>query len=886
MSLLSRLGNLFRPDRLNREIDEEIDSHLADAIEEGRNTDEVRRAFGSRLRLREESRDAKLFPRLESLLADVAFGWRQLAKSKVTSAAAILSLGLAVGAGTAAFRLVDAVLLRPLPIDHPERLYSLHRIAMNPTTGQLMPMAAYDYPTLRAARAVANPEAELIAVSHAGRMDLTYGTSLELEKAYMQYVSGWMFDTFGLAPALGRLLTEDDDRTPNAHPYAVLSHDYWKSRFGSDPSVIGKTFTLDQHLFEIVGVVQPGFSGVEPGTMTDIFVPTMMNGLVESNGFIWFQTLAMLNENVETEALLARLQNSFTTHLQGQTERLRGNGLTDSQVEARLSQRLSLEPASAGASVLQRDYRQALVVLSILVALVLLIACANVANLMTARSSSRAREMALRVAIGAGRRRLVQLMLVESALIAGGAALIAGALAWWATPLIVSMINLQRSAVQLALPFDWRLFLFGLGLTLAVTIICGLAPALGASAVRPVTALKGGGDPHTRRSWMSGLIGAQVAFCAVVLFFAGLFVATLNRLANEPLGYSAERLLALETVAAQPQTAESWNQVADHLLAVPGIETGALSGWPLMSMTAMMTNISVDSDPANQQLVFIQRVSPGWVDTMNIPLHGGRDLRPEEVHPSAALVNEQFAKEFFGGENPVGKSFQQGVGPNRVRTVEIVGLVGDAKGFKMREPMAPTIDIPFASINLAGEPIRRNRASFIVRTATEDSLALADTLRSAVPEARSEFHVSNVTPQQEFIDSQTVRERLLAFLALFFAAIALVLSAVGIYGVLHYTVIQQRREIGIRIALGAQSRNVALRVMKAMFAPVILGSLAGLAVGVGLERYVGELLWNVKGTDPAMMAVPALAVLVAVLAAAPEVIRAVRVDPTELLRTD
>ncbi len=885
MSLLSRLANLFRRDQLNREIDEELQSHIDEAIENGRDPDEVHRAFGPRLATRDESRDIRLVPWLDSLRADIDFGWRQLIKSKVTSAAAILSLGLAVGAGTAAFRLVDAVLLRPLPIDRPERLYSLVQQGMS-ASGQPTTRRAYDYPLFRALRADANPEAELIAVSYSRNTDLTYGSDHEMEKAYRQYVSGWMFDALGLRPALGRLLTENDDRIPQGHPYAVLSHDYWQSRFAADPGVIGRTFRLDKRLYEIVGVVQPGFSGTEPGTMTEIFIPTMMHPSVERSRALWFQTLALIEGDIGVQSLLARMQVPFASNLQDTEKELRGRGFSESQVEDRLSLQLRLESASAGASYMQRSYRQALVVLSVLVALVLMIACANVANLMMARSSSRAREMALRVAIGAGRRRLVQLVLVESALITVAAAVIAGAFAWWAAPLIVGMINLPSGPARLSLPFDWRLFQFGLGLTLAVTVICGLAPALQASAVRPATALKGGGDPHTRRPLMSGLIGAQVAFCAVVLFFAGLFVATLDRLANQPIGYSAERLLAVETVATEPRTAVFWNQVADRLRALPGIETVSLATWPLMSGTAWATRISVDKGPLSEQMVYTLGVSPGWIDTMKIPLLGGRDLRADEVYPGVALVNEEFAKVYFNGENPVGKSFEQTVGPSELGRVEVVGLVGDAKYDRMREPMKPTIYVPFESIDAAGEPRPNSRASFIVRTSIENSLALADTLRREVPEARSEFYVSNLTTQQELLDSQTVRERLLAMLALFFAAVALILSAVGIYGVLHYSVVQRRREIGIRIALGAQSVNVALRVTKAMFAPVIFGSFVGLAVGVGLEQYVGDLLWEVEGTDPAIMAVPALAILAALLAAVPVIVRAVRVDPAELLRTD
>ena len=876
MSLRSRIANVFRGDRLAREIDEELQSHIDEAIENGRDPDEVRRAFGPRLATRDASRDIRLVPWLDSLRADVSFGWHQLIKSKVTSAAAILSLGLAVGAGMSAFRLVDAVLLRPLPIDHPERLHLLLREGLD-ESGQPRTSHTYDYPLFRALRADADPQTELIAVSFSRSTDLTFGSDVEMEKAYRQYVSGWMFAAFGLRPALGRLLTEDDDRIPQGHPYAVLSHDYWKSRFGADPGVIGKTFTLDKRLYEIVGVVQPGFRGTEPEVTTDIFVPTMMNPSVESSGSTWFQTLALIDGDFEDEAL-ARMQVTFDSQLQDRKDELRSRGLPEAQVEARTNQRLRLDPASAGASFMQRSYREALVVLSVLVMLVLLIACANVANLMTARSSSRAREMALRVAIGAGRRRLVQLVLMESALISIVAALIAAAFAWWVTPQIVGMISLPSGPARLALPFDWRLFRFSLGLTLAVTIICGLTPALHASAVRPLEALKGGGDPNTRRPLMNFLIGAQVTFCAVVLFFAGLFVATLQRLANQPIGYSAERLLTVETVTPEPREAVTWSQVANRLRSLPGVETVSLASWPLMSGTMWATNVRVNQDPASAEMALALRVTPGWIDTMRIPLLDGRDLRADEVQPPEALVNTAFAKTYFNGENPVGKSIEQSAGANDFDRVEVVGLVGDAKYDAMREPAKPTIYVPFRG--------SASRGAFIVRTTVEAPLALADTLRREIPKSRSEFYVQNVTTQQELNDSKTVRERLLALLALFFAAVALILSAVGIYGVLHYSVVQRRRDIGIRIALGAQSANVALRLTKSMFAPVLLGSCVGLATGVGLERYVADLLWNVEATDPAMMAVPALAILAALLAAVPEVIRAVRIDPTELLRAD
>jgi len=885
MSLWSRIANVFRSERVVRDIDEELQSHIDEAIENGRDPAEVRRAFGPLLATRDQSRDIRLVRWLDSLRVDVAFGWRQLIKSKVTSVAAILSLGLAVGACTAAFRLVDSVLLRPLPIDRPERLYSLIKQGVR-VNGKPMTGRTYDYPLFRRLRAEANPKAELIAVSCSRNTDLTFGPEQEMEKAYRQYVSGWMFDAFGLRPALGRLLTEDDDRIPQGHPYAVLSHDYWKSRFAADPGVVGQTFRLDKRLYEIVGVVESGFSGSAPGTMTEIFITTMMHPLVERSGPTWFQTLALVEGDAGVEPLLARMQVTFASYLQDRVKGSRGRGLRESQMESLLSQRLILEPASAGASPMQGRYRQALVVLSVLVVLVLMIACANVANLMAARASSRAREMALRVAIGAGRRRLVQLVLLESALITVAAAIIGGVFAWWSAPLIVDMIDLPSGPARLALPFDWRLLGLGLGLTLMVTIVLGLAPAVRASAVRPAWALKGGSDLHTRRPLMGGLIGAQVAFCFVVLFVAGLFVTTFNRLANQPIGFSVERLLVLDTVATEPRTAPYWSQVSEHVRAIAGVETVSLAAWPLMGGTLQAVSVSVDGGPLSEQPTYTLSVAPGWINTMKIPLLGGRDLRADEARPSVALVNEEFAKEYFNGGDPVGKSFEQPVGRGKLGRIEIVGLVGNAKYDNMRQPVNATIYVPFGSIDGAGEPRPQGRASFIVRTSAVESLALAETLRREVPQARSEFYVSNVATQQELNDSQMVRERLLAALALFFAGIALILSAVGVYGVLHYSVVQRQREIGICIALGAQAAQVARRVTRAVFSAVLLGSVVGLAVGVGIERYIEDLLWGVKGTDPSMLAVPTLTILAALLAAVPVVVRAVRVDPAELLRTD
>ncbi|HLJ46159.1 MAG TPA: ABC transporter permease, partial [Bryobacteraceae bacterium] len=496
MSWWSRITNVARRNRLSREIDEELSSHIAEAIEQGRDPDAARKAFGPRLRYREASSDIRLMPWLDSLRADVVFGCRQLMKRKVISLAAILSLALAIGSCAAAFRLIDALLLRPLPVNHPEQLYDLtrHLIGFN---GKPTSYDEWAYPSFRLMRAAVKDEAELVAISETLVMDLSYKSDQEMEKANLNYVSGWMFDNFGLRPALGRLFTENDDLKPGAHPYAVISQDYWSRRFGNDPNTIGRTFRLGDTAYQIIGVVREPFTGISPGTMTDIFLPAMMSGKTERDDQTWMRTIARVKPGVAIGPLQAKL--NATSHQFEEERAKRFTGMNKTQLARFMSETVSMEPASSGASGLQNDYRRALIALGILVGLVLLIACANVANLMTAQASARAREMALRVSIGAGRWRLVQLVLVESACLASLASAFGGLFASWAAPFVVRMISTPGHAVRLLLPADWRVLAFGVVLTVTVILLFGLAPALRASAVKPANALKGGEDPHARR---------------------------------------------------------------------------------------------------------------------------------------------------------------------------------------------------------------------------------------------------------------------------------------------------------------------------------------------------------------------------------------------------
>jgi len=884
MSLWSRITNVFRADRLSREIDEELESHIDEAIRQGRDPDEARRAFGSSLLRREESRDIRLVVWLDSLRADIVFGWRQLKKNKVTSAAAILSLALAIGACTAAFRLIDALLLRPLPVANVDRLYVAARQGVDPG-GNFRISEGFEYPLFRRMRAAVKDQAELIAISFFDRADITYGSDEDMEKVYRQYVSGWMFPTFGLLPAAGRLFTENDDVTPGAHPYAVLSYDYWTRRFGRDPKAIGRRVRIGNDLYEIVGVAGPGFTGTEPGTFIDIFVPTMMQPYVTRADSNWFRPFVVLKPGVAAEAVRSKLHIVMSAF---QEERAKGwTAQTKQFLDRFLNQTLLLEPAASGFSGMQGSYRRSLIVLGVLVTLVLLITCANVANLMTAQAAARAREMALRISIGAGRWRLVQMVLVESAWVGILAAAVGGLIAMWAAPFVVGRINPPDNPARLSLPADWRVLGFGLALALGVTLLFGLAPALRASGVRPASALKGGDDPHSRRRLMHVLIAAQVAFCFVVHFAAGLFVATLDRLAKQSTGFSSERLLVLDAAARRPQPPVVWDRVSERLRAVPGVESVALASWPLLSGNGWNGFIWANGGPT-EVLGYFLGVSPGWTKIMNIPLIDGRELRSGETYPGVAIVNESFARQFLGSGSPIGKWFEKETGNGVTRDrFQVVGLVRDARYRNMREPITPTAYVPFHSTGSNGAPQPKSSGAFLVRTSSANPMALSPTLRRETAFANPEFRVSNTRTQLEVNQSHTVRERLLAMLAVFFASVALLLAGIGLYGVLDYSVLQRRREIGIRMSLGAEAVDIARRVTSDVFAMVLAGAVAGIAVGMASARYIETLLYQVKPSDTRMLVLPGITILAAaLLAALPAVIRAVRIDPVKMLRAE
>jgi putative ABC transport system permease protein len=882
------LRTLILKSRVEQELDEELQFHLESQVEQlisrGFSSKEARtmalKGMGGVDRQKERCREVRAGQWLRLLGADVGFGWRQLMKRKVTTAAAILSLGVAIGACTSAFRLIDALFLRSMPVSHPERIYAVFRYGKGFSDGKPRVETSYEYPVFQQMRSAVKNDAEVVAVSFANQTDLTYGSDQEMEKAEVQYVSGTMFGDFGLQPVLGRLLTQGDDVTPGAHPYAVISYDYWAHRFGKDPNVIGRILYMGNSAFEIVGVGPKSFTGSEPGTVTDIFLPTMMNAGVTHPDWGWIRILVMLKPGASSEPVQERLRAVFETL---QRERAKEfSGRPKQFLERFLSWQVRLESAAAGISNTQNDYRLPLMVLGILVVLVLLIACANVANLMSAQAAARAGEMALRFSLGARRGRLVRLVMAESVMLGLMAAVLGMLFATWATPFVVDRIQPPGEPVRLALQPDSTVVFFGIALTLIVTLMFGVFPSLRVSKMRPAGTLKGSVGPLTRQRWMYGLIAGQAAFCFVVLFLAGLFVTTLTRLTQQPLGFSPERVLLVDAVAQRAQAPVAWDQTAELLRQIPGVVSVAQAGWPLLSGNTNNSFIAVNGE-VNPELASTLAISPGWADALKIPLLSGRDFRKSDTIQDAAIVNETFARQYFGAQNPLGKRFaMQGV-PG---SLQVVGVIGNARYQNVREPARSLFFLPLHRADEKGEMAPIGNETFVVRTAVNEPLAMSEILRKAIRKAHPGLHVASVRTQEELIDAQTIRERILAMLAAFFAAVALLLAGIGLYGVLSYSVLQREREFGIRIAVGAPRRNIAALIMNQVFAMVAAGAVAGVALGMATMRYVETLLFGVRGTEPTMLAAPAAVLLAAaLLAAIPAVVRAARIDPATMLRT-
>ncbi len=888
MSWWSRLANVLRSDNVQRELDEELQFHVEERIREltarGMTRDaaarEVARRFGSPLRLREQSLDIKLLPWLDSLARDLKLGVRMLRKHAVVTAAAVMSLAMALGACVAAFSLVDALILRPLPVRQPEQLIYLTFPTYTPERPE---SDTFNDPMFVRLRDIARGRADLFAMSTQVMRPARFaGADSDKEQVRSQYVSGDAFARLGVLPAAGRLLTAEDDAQPGVHPVAVVSHAFWMRRFGGDPAVIGRWFAMEDRQFQIVGVADPRFPGIEPGRPTDLWLPyAMYNPRAFGNfAFNWFRVLGRLHQNVRAEEAESVLKAAFTAFRRDRALAY-GPNVSPQDVARFVNTPLFVRSAANGPSPLRSQFERSLWILASIAGLVLLIAGSNVANLFLARTAAREHEMALRLSIGAGRGRLIQQVLIESALVATGACLLGLLFAAFAAPAVVGMLASADDPVHLDLRVDWRLAAVAGGLALLTTALFGLAPALRASGVAPIGALKTGGGRVARASAMRPFVAGQVAFGLVVLFVGSLLVLSFARLSSVNPGFATSDvlLLSLEPVqhAEAPQQRAALFEVLDRLRAVPGVqaassaEFGALGrAWTLTVRVPGTEHDTIESTMAP--------VSTGFFETMRIPVLAGRAFVPGDMlaeKSTAVMVNETFAARYFGRDVAVGRILETRFGENDDSSAhEVVGVVADTR-YDLRKPAAPTIYIPLT---------KRANSTVHVRIAG-DPTALTSRLREEVRAANGVFRVTSVTSQAAAVGQTLLRERLLARLSGFFALVGLALAAVGLYGVLSYGVVQRTREIGIRVALGARQASVIRTVLADAGGSVLVGVACGLAGGLYLSQYVKTLLFEVTPVEFWSLALPlGTLVLAALLAAALPARRAARVDPVIALR--
>jgi putative ABC transport system permease protein len=896
MSWLSRIVNVFRSDRVDDDLDDELRFHLeqktnaliAAGLTPEAATVEAQRKLGNRIVVHERSRDVKLLGWLDALFKDLRFGLRMLRKDLVVASAAVLSLALAMGACIAAFALIDALILRPLPVREPYRLVFLTYPPFE-ETGASQDEQSFSYPLFERLRSAGRSRVDLFAVSYQGPQLVGFDDSGGIDETLVpQYVSGDTFDRLGIVPALGRLLAASDDVHPGAHAVAVLSHSLWMRRFGGSRSVIGRWFTLDRKTFQIIGVAASGFTGVEPGIRTDIWIPMMMGNpeSLSQVGWQWFRILGRLRPRIQPDNARAILQPVFTAVRRERLSDFRGDEPAGLR-EQYLRTPLFVRSAANGPSALRATFERPLWILAAVVGLVLLIACSNVANLLMARTAAREREMALRLSIGAGRARLVQQLLIESGLLAVTACALAVGFALAVAPIIVDMLGTSASPAYLDLRPDWRLLAFVSVIAIATTMLFGLTPALRASAVSPLVALKTiGGRVSARARLLRPLLAAQVAFSFTVLFLAGLLTVSFVRLTQIEIGFHASGL-SLVTIRGDLRTLEQDERRAlvDRILSsvrqVNGVSAVSGSGWALFGGSGWSSFVRLPGRPANRTEVYYLPVSPGFMSVMGIPLREGRDLASADLamNPTTAvLVNETFVRRFFPHERAVGRDFGRTEDRNRLQPQHIVGVVGDAKYRDLREPPPPTVYVPLEGFGAFGGLTLQIRSPLPVA-------GLLPQLRTELSRVDPALEIGDVSDQKVLVDNAMLRERLLALLAGFFALVTLALAVIGLYGVMSYSVVQRTHEIGIRVALGAQVISVLRSVLTDVLVVTALGLLTGLGGGMLLARFVRTLLYEVTPYDVTSVVLPIAVLLAAALAAAfLPARRAARVDPIEALR--
>ncbi len=909
MSLLRNLAGglraLLRKQQAEREMDEELRAYLDAAVLEkmrrGMTREDAVRAarmdMGGAEKVKEQIRAVGWETFVETLWQDLRFAVRLLRFNPAFAAAAILSLALGIGANTAIFQLLDAVRLRTLPVKRPEQMARITIDHRNGASGNF----STRYPELTYA------QWEQIRAQQQGFSSVfAWGPNLfnispggEVHNVQGMWVSGEFFETLGLEPALGRLPTPADDR-PNCNSSgAVISYSFWKHEYAGENSVIGRTLTINRHPFEIIGVTPADFYGVEVGRYFDVALPLCAEPIIvgedsqlhHADGW-WLTAMGRLKPGWTLDRAAAQLRAISPALFEATVPPM----FNAEQAKHYLGYKLGAFPGDSGSSELRGKFENPLWFLLALAALVLLIASANLANLMLARASAREREMSMRMAVGASRGRLIRQLLAESCLIAGIGALLGAALAHSLSQILIASLSTQNDPLFVELGADWRVLGFTAALAGATCIIFGLAPALRATSVAPGVVLKGSGRGVTEGRSRFGLrrilVVSQIALSLILLVGALLFARSLNNLATVDAGFRQDGILVTDidftslNLSNERRLAFS-AELLSEVRAIPGVDSAAIA--EIVPLTGNGENHDIlmgssGSPNGEQPSASFNRISPGFFRTLQTPLLAGRDIDEHDVpgSPFVAIVNEAFARKFAKGSNPVGMTFRIG----RLRIVtppyEIIGLVKDTKYFELREDAQPIVYICTAQWQYDHPD---TDAQILIRS----NAPLANLL-PAVKSTANQVHPDlDITffPFHKMIQDGLLRDRLMAALSGFFGALAIVLAAIGLYGVISYLVERRRKEIGIRMALGAGQKRVIRLVLQETGILLLIGLVVGAVLALATARTAASMLFGLKPTDvPTYLLAVLVLTLVAALASFLPARRAARLDPMVALRNE
>jgi predicted permease len=825
---------------------------------------------------------------------DLSYAVRSFRKSPVFTAIAVLSLALGIGANTAIFSLVDQLILRLLPIQDPQRLVLL--AGMGRHYGGNDGRTALAYPMYQDLR---DRNQVFSGLMCRNRQRITVGVDQQSEAALGELVSGNYFAVLGVAPAIGRLLTPDDDLRVGEHPYAVLSYAYWKSRFAGDPKIAGQTVRVNTYPYTVVGVAAPGFDGLEPGIPAQMFVPIAMAPKVRTGTDMldrrqrWVNVYGRLKPGVNMEQAKAGLQPLFHQILDLEVQQPAFRNATPYDKEQFLRMWMDVVPGSQGNTGLRRQFEKPLLVLMGVVSLVLLIACANLASLLTARATSRQKEIAIRLAMGASRARMMQQLLTESLLlsVAGGAAGIG--LAVLMVKGLLAFLPTSITGYTISSAPDYRMLAFTFGLALLTGIAFGLAPALQSTKPDIAPTLKdqagnvmGGG---AQAGFRKVLIAAQVTLSLLLLIGAGLFVRSLANLRSLNPGFRTGNLIQF-TISPRAigydavRTRAFYQRLQERLRAIPGVQSAGLARVQVLTGDEWDNGITIEgyqAKPGEKMDPHMNFVSPGYFETLGISLVAGRNFTVKDDFnaPRVAVVNAGFAKRYFGNSVAIGHRFGLGTDPGTPTNIEIVGVVSDTRYESLRD------EIPLQMFLCSGQRSDQLLTAY-VRTA-RDAESEFHTIRSVVHELDPNLPITNMKTLDSQLNESLASERMIATLSSVFGILATVLAIIGLYGVMAYMVARRAREIGIRMALGARAGSVVWLVMREVLVLVIAGMVVGLPAALGLTRLVKTQLYGIAPNDPAsIVAASLLLFAVAMMAGYFPARRAASYDPVRVLRSE